>query len=104
MLKELAPNYSRSAIYGQVVGFSPSRTEIRDWLQASFYLEDNHIVEVALMGRGRFMLKLSVVKKASNLVTNSPSLWMERSSPLYPGGEGSEPLSSTPSSMYPTFK
>ena len=32
MVKELTANYSRLAMYGHVVGFSPSRTKIRDSL------------------------------------------------------------------------
>ena len=60
-------------------------------------------MEVALMGRGTLMLKLSVVEKASNLVTNTPIAVDGKIITLYLGLEGSEPLTSTPSSMYPTF-
>lgn len=72
VVKELTADYSHSALYGRVMGLSPSRVEIRDWLQASLCLEDSHITEVALMGKGIFMLKLSTMECASNLKAHSP--------------------------------
>ena len=72
MVKELEADYARSAMNGDVIGFSPLCTGIQDWLHTSFCLEDSHITEMALMGRGIFMLKLSTVEYASNLVAHSP--------------------------------
>lgn len=58
--------YSRSAVYGSPLCMQKLGT------QATLYLEDSHIVEVALMGQGTFMLRLSVVEQVSNLVAHSP--------------------------------
>ena len=72
MVKKFVADWSLFIVYGHVVGFSPLRMEIRDWLQANLCLEDNHIIDVALMGRGIVMLKLSIVECTSNLVAHSP--------------------------------
>ena len=40
---------------------------------ATLYLEDSHIEEVALMGRGIFWLKLSLEKATSDLISQSPT-------------------------------
>ena len=71
-MKQAANDFAQKSIYGRVIGHSPSRADIRDWLQATLYLEDSHIEEVALMGRGIFWLKLSSAKATSDLINRFP--------------------------------
>ena len=67
-MKQAASDFAHTSVYGRVIGHSPSRADIRDWLQATLILEDSHIEEVALMGRRVFWLKLSSAKAASDLI------------------------------------
>ena len=67
MVKELTSNYSHSVVYRHVVGSLPSCAKIRDCP----CLEDSHIIEVALMDKGIFMLKLSTMEYTSSLVAHS---------------------------------
>ena len=71
-MKQAATDFAHTSVYGRVTGHSPSRADIRDWLQATLYLEDSHIEEVALMGHGIFWLKLSSAKATSDLISRSP--------------------------------
>ena len=73
LMKQAANDFAHTSVYGRVIGHSPSKADIRDWLQSTLYLEDNHIEEVALMGRGIFWLKLSSARAASDMVRRSPT-------------------------------
>ena len=73
LVKQAANDFAHTSVYGRVIGHSPSRAAIRDWLQSTLLLDDSHIEEVALMGRGTFWLKLSTERAASKLVSSSPT-------------------------------
>ena len=77
LVKQVATNFGHTTVYGRVIRHSPSRVDIRDWLQSTLYLEDSHIEEVALMGRGIFWLKLSSTRAASDMVRQSLALMDE---------------------------
>ena len=66
MIKRSATNFIGTSVYGQGIGYSPSHADLRVWLQASLFLEDSHIKELALMDRGIFWLKLTSVRVASD--------------------------------------
>lgn len=77
LVKRAAIDLAGTLVYERVIEYSPSRVEIRDWLQASLFLEDSHIKEVAIMGRGIFSPKLSFMRVANDMVARS-TLMLDR--------------------------
>ena len=61
-------------LVGRMVGHSPSRSSIRDWLQSALRVPDGRVAEIELAGRGIFRVVLSDETTAQALLLRSPIL------------------------------
>ena len=58
-------------IVGRMVGQSPSRSSVRDWLQTALRLPEGRVAEIELLGRGVFRAVLSDERSAQALLERS---------------------------------